>query len=400
MAIAAARLDALPPDLYPFILQRLHLRELTRLYQVSRSWQERADDAEAWILLLPEFDPLHIIGRQGLDNLHQQLGTWSSVARSLATQRSFATFGRRSVLCNYCEQCDQFCCSKCEEFCRGFSPNPDTTSFQFQLLNRWSFCAPQAHELRGVGTTACGLKLRQRIDALGGFDTLVLRGSFLFTNTLIIDRPVCLVGADGAGATINLFARAVEVRGGAMLKNLTIFTSHNRAIVDAHRRDVCDGEECEECDYHVFAQGADTISPALVITNDDPGFDFRPYLVYGLIAEGLRVTSTVGSAVLIDENASAAFHQCSMHSYVEGCNVTMCLGVMAKANATLTMNGCTLSRCRWGVFAGTDGERLRAGDNFFHGNELEDIALDLYAEAGILVQPWASPDAGLRRALT
>eukprot|EP00966_Prymnesium_polylepis_P035280 819764-Prymnesium_polylepis.2 len=61
-----------------------------------------------------------------------------------------------------------------------------------------------------------------------------------------------------------------------------------------------------------------------------------------------------------------------MHSYIEQCfDVTMCLGVVAKTGRTLSMQGGTLSHCRWGIFAGADGGRLRAGNPFLqNGSEL------------------------------
>jgi hypothetical protein len=56
------------------------------------------------------------------------------------------------------------------------------------------------------------------------------------------------------------------------------------------------------------------------------------------------------------------------------------------------MQGCTLSHCRWGIFAGADGGRLRAGNIFFQNEE--DITRDLYREyENILVQPWNDASA-------
>jgi hypothetical protein len=178
------RLSELPLELLSAILWELRALELTRMRQVSKGWEALAEDANAWTNELREFDPLHIIGRPGFDQLRTQLGSWGSVARALTSRP-------QSLLCNYCEQCNQFCCTTCEEFVDGFEPNEETTSFEFALINRWSFqkMPDRLVHLVGVETLSAEKTLHELVEKAKPFDTLVIQGSFVLDEPLFIRTP-------------------------------------------------------------------------------------------------------------------------------------------------------------------------------------------------------------------
>jgi hypothetical protein len=361
----------LSPEIQELIVQHLGVVSITRLCQVSRHWRRRAE-ASGWDGALPELDPLHLIGRPGFQKLHASLGSWELVARKLAE-------GNRT--CNYCGDCDQFFCPDAE--------------FEFILPNRWVFDATVTAEVHGDGSQEDGQVLREAIADAEPYATLLLSGAFLLDDSLDLDKPIRLLGKEGEGASIRIWGDSIIVASAVLLKNLTIYTTHDEDAVEQHQSSVCFGGECAFCDDHIYAQGGDgPIAPAISVRAG--GHERRPYLAHGLIGEDLSVTSTIGSAVILGEGTSASFTRCAMHSHMSVCdNVTMCLGVMANSCSTLSMSECTLSRCRWGVFAGEDGMRLEKNNRFLD-NEDKDITVDLYPDQpGIIVEPWRAGAANM-----
>lgn len=372
---APSRLLSLPTEVLTRVLRVLDAKALMRASAVSREVLELVSrSAAVWSLALPDMDPLHALGVDGME-LRERFGSWRGVAHALGLRRQCAECGAAcgTLLC----PCDE---AHCDEHC----DDGDDAVF---VANVWRFSPAASRMLVGAGDAASGAALVAAVAAADDYATLSISGRFAITGALELRRPVRIVGVRG-GAALVLTRRCIEIVAPCVsLEDLSVHTTYDHAAVEAHAlghdEDSGGYGSCDYCDSRMYAQDAEHVSPALCVY--DGG---------GLIAERVRATSAIGSAVVLEEDSAASFTDCTFNSILEDCGVTMCLGIVAKQRVVLSMHGCTIEHTSWGVFAGSsaaDAAALLAA-NTFRDNEHEDVTTTLYPDLdnGQVVQPWRS----------
>jgi hypothetical protein len=108
-----------------------------------------------------------------------------------------------------------------------------------------------------------------------------------------------------------------------------------------------------------------------------------------LIGRNVRVNSSMGPAVMLDDKASAYFKDCSFSCYNEELGLKNGPALLAKNDSLISMFGCTVELAKWAVYAGKDSAKL------FKFNAAQDSVDEGIAQAyngeeyeGQVVQPW------------
>ena len=107
-----------------------------------------------------------------------------------------------------------------------------------------------------------------------------------------------------------------------------------------------------------------------------------------LICRQVRVNSSMGTALVLEDKSSAYLKDCTLSSYNEVLDSKKCPGLLAKNDTVVSMFGSTVELAQCGVCAGRDGGALKK-HNTFQEIEEEEVTLAHNDEyKGQVVQPW------------
>ena len=390
----------LPQDVLVLVFGRLGVADLARAARVCRVWNAAIDsDARAWALAVVELDPFYSIGRT---RMHAAFGgcgrSWLRVARTLTEARlpcsevGCAAIGTMLCACPRASAATEVAPTmpagamtarpllRCVDHCRASSHAVGMPATCVPILNKWVI-APlpppgpgRTHVQGDHAGPGASARLAAAIRAAPAHSTIAITGRFMFgggagnSSMLLITKPIRIQGV--GVAVIRTLNSVFVVAKIAAIVNVTIETG----------------------------------SPKEPAGGGGGPYEFYPAIDASegtLLMSSVNVRSHSGTALLLGDGSNAFVEDCRFSSASKGPwfdafdeydgakESPLCLGILAKTGCMLSVYGCHIEMCMWGIFAGSNAHKLKA-DNAFRRNDFDISAPTQYAYAGQVVQPWST----------